>query len=417
MSVAHRKSRRSAGLPPRFKEFVELVDEAPVVPDPPVPPEPESPPSTALPPLPDAPASPVQNSVLGPRDTFGLLREYCRVALARAHAEPPNFSSLSTSVASTPAPTLPSSPFPSITSASSSNPCQVSSPSSGSLELQPVTTSESEDARTPTTSGSSHAEPPLLLSPYGAYPNESSFLLGEWFWQGNGQLSQRRFLDLVKLISSPDFRMDDIRHTKWRQVDAVLAGPTKSTPLSQDEDGWVRTSISITVPFHSRMACPGPEEFLVGAFHHRKLVDVIRERISSPEYFSHFHTTPFRSFWSPGGTTRERVHGELYCSDAFLAEHEAVQKMPLDCSLPRAIAALMFASDGTQLTSFSDAKLWPLYVSFGNESKYRRCKPRCKPFSHVAYFESVCTRLQCLSAWLLTAVFCPDAGCFQSMGG
>jgi hypothetical protein len=53
--------------------------------------------------------------------------------------------------------------------------------------------------------------------------------------------------------------------------------------------------------------------------------------------------------------------------------------------------ALMFASDGTQLTAFSDAKLWPLYLGVGNESKYRRTKPSCQAFEHIAYFETVST--------------------------
>ena len=38
----------------------------------------------------------------------------------------------------------------------------------------------------------------------------------------------------------------------------------------------------------------------------------------------------------------------------------------------------MFWSDSTQLTQFGTAKLWPLYVFFGNESKYRRCQPTNK---------------------------------------
>jgi hypothetical protein len=57
--------------------------------------------------------------------------------------------------------------------------------------------------------------------------------------------------------------------------------------------------------------------------------------------------------------------------------------------LPRHIIALMFASDATQLTSFGDTSLWPLYMIFGNESKYRRCKPTLHLCHHVAYFRKV----------------------------
>lgn len=50
----------------------------------------------------------------------------------------------------------------------------------------------------------------------------------------------------------------------------------------------------------------------------------------------------------------------------------------------------MFWSDTTQLTSFGNAKLWPTYMYFGNESKYRHCKPSLNLSNHVAYFEMVC---------------------------
>ena len=60
------------------------------------------------------------------------------------------------------------------------------------------------------------------------------------------------------------------------------------------------------------------------------------------------------------------------------------------CDLPRVVLGLIFASDGTQLTTFSDAKLWPVYLMFGNESKDQRSKPSCHAFEHVAYLETVC---------------------------
>ncbi|KIJ58126.1 hypothetical protein HYDPIDRAFT_34472 [Hydnomerulius pinastri MD-312] len=42
----------------------------------------------------------------------------------------------------------------------------------------------------------------------------------------------------------------------------------------------------------------------------------------------------------------------------------------------------------TQLTSFGDAKLWPLYVFFGNQSKYKRAQPSAHLCSHAAYFQT-----------------------------
>jgi hypothetical protein len=85
------------------------------------------------------------------------------------------------------------------------------------------------------------------------------------------------------------------------------------------------------------------------------------------------------------------VYGELFTSDAFLEAHRDLQSSPREpgCDLQRFVVGLMFASDATQLTAFSTAKLWPVYLMIGNESKDRRSKPSCHAFEHVAYLESV----------------------------
>lgn len=87
-----------------------------------------------------------------------------------------------------------------------------------------------------------------------------------------------------------------------------------------------------------------------------------------------------------------QVYGELYTSEAFVKAHCDLQDSPHEpgCNLPRVVIGLIFASDSTQLTSFSNAKLWPVYLVIGNESKDRRLKPSCHAFKHVAYLETVC---------------------------
>ena len=69
--------------------------------------------------------------------------------------------------------------------------------------------------------------------------------------------------------------------------------------------------------------------------------------------------------------------------------HFVTDAAPYGCTLPRRIIALMFWSDATHLTSFGDAKLWPLYVFFGNQTKYSRGQPSAKLCNHVAYFQTV----------------------------
>ena len=234
------------------------------------------------------------------------------------------------------------------------------------------------------------------------YPNRSSFRLGDWYWNGGVQKSQSSFRDLVEIISDPDFSSTDIRDVKWDAVNRILASNDQDEWLDEDA-GWMKTSITISVPYHPRRGVQprpgiGPRNYTVPDFYHRSLVTVIKEKLSNSNDNAHFHYEPFELNWQPGESRRnERVYGELYTSPAFIDAHRELQDSPAEpgCDLPRVIVALMFWSDVTHLTSFSNAKLWPLYLFFGNESKYRRCKPSCHLCHHIAYFQKVCL------TWLL----------------
>jgi hypothetical protein len=59
----------------------------------------------------------------------------------------------------------------------------------------------------------------------------------------------------------------------------------------------------------------------------------------------------------------------------------------------------MFGSDETVLAQFGTAKLWPLYVSYANESKYRRGKMSLRLVEQLAYLEKVsqcCCYVACI---------------------
>jgi Plavaka transposase len=235
---------------------------------------------------------------------------------------------------------------------------------------------------------------------YHPYPNQSSFLLGRWYWNGGVQKSQSSFQHLLKIIGHPEFRPEDVAGLNWHSIDAQLSGDRPFDSLNgegswQDEraDGdWVRTPITIKVPFHKRMLHPGEKVFDAGILHHRKLVSVIRERITSTSTHPHLHFEPYGLYWQPKESSEPvRVHGELYTSEAFIEAHHELQSATREpgCDLARVVVGLMFASDGTQLANFSNAKLSPVYLGFGNESKDRRSKPSCQAFEHIAYFETV----------------------------
>ncbi|KIK13437.1 hypothetical protein PISMIDRAFT_118878, partial [Pisolithus microcarpus 441] len=104
-----------------------------------------------------------------------------------------------------------------------------------------------------------------------------------------------------------------------------------------------------------------------------------------------FRFEPYELHWHPSHKESDvGVYGELFTSRAFLEAHQTLQESPLqpECNLPCRVVALMFWSDATQLTTFGNSKLWPLYVYFGNDSKYERCQPSANLCSHVVYFQA-----------------------------
>lgn len=225
-----------------------------------------------------------------------------------------------------------------------------------------------------------------LMQDFSPYPNMNSFLLGNWYWNGGVQKSLESFKSLLGIVSSPNFKPADVCHSQWTRINKVLAAEAvESNNEWEDADaGWTSTAVTIQVPFPAKSTNPGPKSFTV-KFHHRRLCNIIREKLELTD-LRQFHFQPFELLW-----LGVRVHGEAYNSPRFIKAYEALQHSPSEphCSLPRVIVALMFSSDITHLTAWGQASLWPLYLNFGNDSKYRRCKPSCRLYAHVAYFEQV----------------------------
>ena len=241
---------------------------------------------------------------------------------------------------------------------------------------------------------------PGSMNPFYPYPNENSWRIGDWYWNRGAQKSQQSFKGLVEILTSVDFRTQDLHHVNWIAIDRQLGShePSQAIPDSgewQTEDGgWMRRNITISVPFSRRSLHPGLKNYTILNFYHRCLLSIIHEVLSDPIRCKSFRFEPYSLRWKrSSGADDVGVFGELFSSEAFLTAHRDLQDAHLDstsCTLPRRIVALMFWSDATQLTAFGDAKLWPLYVHFGNESKYQRCAPSANHCSHAAYFQTVC---------------------------
>ena len=131
---------------------------------------------------------------------------------------------------------------------------------------------------------------------------------------------------------------------------------------------------------------------MVPGLYYCKIVTLIKEAFDS-HISKQFHLTPFKLFWTwalPTGEDSECKHmySELYNPDVFLVEHNRVQCVPTDdpsCKQEKVVMALMFWLDVMQLATFRTAKMWPIYMLFGNLSKYVRCQPNSGTTKHLTY--------------------------------
>lgn len=235
-------------------------------------------------------------------------------------------------------------------------------------------------------------------SQFGPFPNKSAFSLADWYWNSSRK-SFKDFQQLITLFKQRDFRLSDTLSLDWRAAFRALGANREDVPDDEGgwihDDGWKTTAITIDVPLHHRTRNPGYDTYTAGSFHHRSIVSVIKERISNPKDNPLFHYQPYQATWKPNdmdATPELELHGELYCSRAFRDANEKVQALPVterNEGLERVVVGMMFWTDGTQLTSFGGASLWPCYMFFGNESKYRRSQPSNHLGEQVAYFMKV----------------------------
>jgi len=230
-----------------------------------------------------------------------------------------------------------------------------------------------------------------LSSLIDLFMNATVALLIQWFCSGTGQKSTADVQCLIdEVILHEDFKAEDLQGVKLTQELKKL----DTFESSLKDQGWKKGSVKISVP------CPKnkvPEheamEFEVGGLLYRDLTTIIRNACQD-EVTEPFHTTPFKEMWKPSDDAPPiRLYGEAYTSDEMISAYEEVQNIPPDPAYPdveNVVVELAPYSDGTMLAQFGTAFLWPLYIYFGNLSKYIRCQPSSHAAHHTAYFPSVC---------------------------
>lgn len=228
---------------------------------------------------------------------------------------------------------------------------------------------------------------PSTKPPYAPWDNWSIYRLMTWFSSGSKNKSYEDCDHLVHdVILSPEFNVADIpKNFDARREAAKLDADSEFAP-----DGWEECSVKIDVPDGKRhmpgSSDPPIPQFEVEGLLCRSITGIIKE-VWSGAASRRFHFAPFRQFWRRASGLVERVYGELYSSSAFIKAHEEIQKLPREarCNLPRALCSIMFWSDSTQLANFGNAYLWPVYMFFGNQSKYDRARPNANACHHLAY--------------------------------
>ena len=196
--------------------------------------------------------------------------------------------------------------------------------------------------------------------------------------------------------------------TSGKIVPEDLAGFSAATELKRlDRFGaespiaggpWKVGSVKIKMPcakankpqFSKEVDAP---EFEISGIRYRSLVDLLISKLQDPASSKSFVHTPFSEWWCPpGSTTPIRIYGEAYSSDIAIQLYEEIKKIPSPPDSPpveSAIVLLMLGSDSTHLASFGTASLWPIYVFFGNMSKYDSSKPTEFAACHLAYLPKV----------------------------
>ena len=124
---------------------------------------------------------------------------------------------------------------------------------------------------------------------------KSSFLLGDWYWNGGIQKSQESFKELIKIVGASEFRPEDVSGTRWNSINAQLRAGADELGSEQFFEGasWTKTAVTIKVPFHKRTAKPGVYDYHIGDMYHHKIVSIIQEKLENPQHNKLFHYQPY----------------------------------------------------------------------------------------------------------------------------
>jgi hypothetical protein len=229
-------------------------------------------------------------------------------------------------------------------------------------------------------------------SPYYPFPNATTYLLSHFYLETiSGQRSAADLDRLIEVIQDRSFIPHELKGFSVMKMNKLL--DKMDTHPDEDVAGWHRdVAVVIQVPEgRKNWSQPTGRAFTVPGLHYRSIPSIIKEVFSKD---TNIHYTPFELWWQPDPSqAAERVYSDIYCSKAFEDAHRDVwlsqQGRESACVHESAVAALMVWSDSTHLAQFGTAKLWPIYLYFGNHAKWFRARPSAHLAHHLAYIPPV----------------------------
>lgn len=236
-----------------------------------------------------------------------------------------------------------------------------------------------------------------IVAQSAPFANMSTLHLMSWFYSTSNTKSHAELDRLVnEVILSPDFSPAELvgfRAAKEANLmDKYLAsGAQRAQTSNSARDQWLETSVFISLPCDgvkhaSEAVAP---KFEVKGLYHRRIVEVVRSALAEPAA-QKFHLFPFREYWKPSpDEPPERIYSEAFTADYFLGQHEKILHTDPQKKRIPVVIGMMIWSDSTHLASFGTASLWPVYLYFGNQSKYARAKPSEFAAHHLAYIPKV----------------------------
>ncbi|KAJ3753135.1 hypothetical protein EV360DRAFT_74757, partial [Lentinula raphanica] len=241
-------------------------------------------------------------------------------------------------------------------------------------------------------------------TPWEPFRNVTTYCLMDWSYAHNS-INATSLNGLVhNVILQDDFSTEHLEgFSAQAELDRMDRYLSTAMPISEQSesalpftasDNWVTSNVRIPMPcpnkkFTSEELAPTLE---VKDVHHRCLTEVIKTAFED-DTFLDFNIRPYKQFWKPSEDEPvQRVISEAYSSNRALElEQEVYETLPKPANpnVETVIAWLMLWSDSTHLANFGTASLWPIYMYFGNLSKYTRCKPSSYAAHHIAYIPKI----------------------------